>query len=123
MRPARSSLEYFERALENHTRVANVDRVTHQVYLIQRHTQSDVKLFLTDSYVLGLAEYYDIRGEIPDVDAIVTIGAYNSVSGDAWHQGQRDGVGVFQFKEFYGALNYEGRDFLAYVPPDPRGRS
>jgi hypothetical protein len=121
MRPGRSNFEFFEKALRGHTKVASVRREGDQTYVIERHSHSPIKVFLTNSYVVGLAEYHEVRGEVSGLDAIVTISPYNSVSGDAWRAGQADGVGVFQFKEFYGALNYEGDSFVSYVPRDPRG--
>jgi hypothetical protein len=117
---SRSNVEFFESRLRAHAKVAAVNREERRVYVIERHSQAPVKVFLTNSYVIGLAEYYDVRGRVPDLDAIVTISPYNSVSKDAWEAGQSDGVGVFQFREFYGALNYEGDRFVKYVPRDSR---
>lgn len=119
MRPGASNHEFFESRLLGHTKVKAVRR-DGDVYIIERHSQPTVKVFLTNSYVVGLAEYYEVRGNVSDLDAIVTISPYNSVSGDAWREGQADRIGVFQFKEFYGALNYDGDEFVRYVPPDAR---
>jgi hypothetical protein len=106
-----------------HTKVASLRRSEPHVYVVERHPLPAVKVLLTNSYVVGLAEYYEARSRIPDLDAIVTISPYNSVSRDAWEAGQDDGVGVFSFKEFYGALNYEGDQFVQYLPRDSRYRA
>jgi len=120
VRPGPSNLEFFENSLRAHRTVTSVRLEQPQVYVIERDSLPPVKVFLTNSYVVGLAEYHDVRGRIPDLDAIVTISPYNSVSRDAWDAGQTDGVGVFQFRQFYGALNYEGNRFVQYLPRDPR---
>jgi hypothetical protein len=117
--PTWSNRKFFESRVLAHRAVTGLKR-DGDVYEIERDSRPTVRVFLTNSYVVGLAEYYDICGKASDVDAIVTISPYNSVSGDAWRQGQDDGIGVFQFKEFYGALNYDGDGFVRYVPPDAR---
>jgi hypothetical protein len=106
--------------MEGHSKVNGLENPAPQVYVIERRDMAPVKIFLTNSYVVGQAEYFEVREQHPDLDALVTIGPYNSVATAAKHQGLDDGVGVFQFKEFYGALNYEGSDFVCYQPP--RGR-
>jgi hypothetical protein len=120
VRPTFSNIEFFEAKLDEHTKVKSHESPARQVYVIERHGKAPVKLYLTNSYVVGLAEYFEVLARHPDLDAIVTISPYNSVATAAKNQGLADGVGVFQFKEFYGALNYEGSDFVCYKPPGGR---
>jgi hypothetical protein len=118
--PSFSNIEFFEARMDGHSKVKGRENPAPQVYVIERHGMPPVKLYLTNSYVVGLAEYYEVREQHPDLDALVTIGPYNSVAAAAQDQGLADGVGVFQFKEFMGALNYEGRGFVHYKPPHSR---
>ena len=113
-RPTFSNIEFFENVMGGHSKVAELDNPESQVYVIKRHGLTDVKIFLTNSYVVGLAEYYEVLAAHPDVNAIVTIGPYNSVATDAKRQGLQDRVGVFQFKQFMGALHKEGNGFVQY---------
>jgi hypothetical protein len=85
--PTWSNRQFFETRLLTHRKVKGFER-DGDVYVIERDTQPPVRVFLTNSYVVGLAEHYEVCGKASDLDAIVTISPYNSVSGDAWRQGQ-----------------------------------
>lgn len=121
-RPSQGNVDFFESRVRAHAKVSSLGRPMPHVYAIERDSLPPVKVLLTNSYVVGLAEYHYARSRIPDLDAIVTISPYNSVSRDAWDAGQADGVGVFSFREFYGALNYQGDEFVQYLPRDSRYR-
>jgi hypothetical protein len=116
VRPSFSNVRFFEERMDGHSKVKSVEKPAPQVYVIERRGMGPVKIFLTNSYVVGLDEYFEVLGNHPDLDALVTIGPYNSVATAAKHQGIDDGVGVFQFKEFMGALHREGNDFVCYPP-------
>lgn len=111
--PSFANIEFFEARMEDHSKVAAMENPASQVYVIERHDMEPVKMFLTNSYVIGLAEYFEVLGEHPDVDALVTIGPYNSVADAAKYQGLEEFV-------YYQAPQRQSLRSPAPAP-DPRG--
>lgn len=116
-RLADSTVEFFLRTIGGHGKVSSISHESHTVFVVNRVAGlTDVRVWVCDVYTLGLADYLKIRAADPEIDAIVTMSGYNSWTRDAKEQGYSDGVGVFKFGEFMGALNYDGHDFIHYEP-------
>ncbi len=115
--PAKKSIDFFIRAVREHNRVTSVRQESPNLYIVERDGLSTVRVWLCDVYTLGVADYMHIRHEDPDVNCIVTISGFNSWTWDAKEAGYDDGVAVFKFGEFLGALHREGDDFVQYEPP------
>lgn len=98
--------------------IDGVEEVSYQVITAIRDGKSPVKTFLTNVYVVALADVYEILGEHPDLDAIVTMSAWNGYSTEAKEECKKRDVGLFTFKEFLGAVWYQGPRFLNYTPPE-----
>jgi hypothetical protein len=114
--PAKRSRDFFVEAIQDHTKVRVVVAETTQRYRIQRHGLSDVLVFLTNVYTLGIADYLAARRANPDADCVVTLSGHNRYTDEAKSKGIEDGVGVFKFGELYGALHKEGDDFFLHEP-------
>jgi hypothetical protein len=111
--PSTSSLEFFVRAVGEHTRVVGVDAEGSQVFRVRRRELPDVRVWVCDVYTLGVADYAAIRAADGDLDAIVTLSGYNQYTPQAKDQGKEDGIGVFKFGELMSALHRQGEGFVA----------
>jgi hypothetical protein len=116
--PDANSREFFKSTLGQHARVREVVEEAPQRYLLKRRGMDSVRLFLTNVYTLGIADYLAISQAHQDIDAIVTLSGYNTYTPEAKAQALQNGTGLFKFKELMGALHKEDEDeFAAYEPP------
>lgn len=115
--PRPSSIAAFTRYLSSNPMVAQVERLDEQIILVRRIGKSDLRVYLTNVYIVGLADVHEILFLESDIDAIVTMSAWNSYSREAKEHCRRLKVGLFKFKEFLGAVYYDGKQFFDYTPP------
>lgn len=116
--PRSESRETFLRYLKNSPVVQDVIEVSYQVIVVKRKRKSPIKSFLTNVYIVSLADVYEITAENPDIKAIVTMSAWNGYTREAKDHCVQRGIGLFRFSEFFGAVYYDGKAFLSYTPPE-----
>lgn len=87
-------------------------------YVVERPGKSELVLFLTNKYILSVADVIEILDEAPETNCIASTMAYNQYSPDAKAHCIDLGVGLFRVVELLGAVYYDGDDFLEYVPPE-----
>jgi hypothetical protein len=75
-------------------------------------------VYLTNLYVVGIADVHEIMSKFPEVNCIVTISNWNSYSNKAKEFSKSQGIGLFKYSEFYGALYYDNDGFYNYEPPE-----
>jgi hypothetical protein len=115
--PRPESVQAFVRFVSSNGFVTNVQQIKPQVYRITRRGRSDLLVFLTNIYVVGVADVHEIMATEPDLNAIITVSAWNGYSRDAKELCRSNKVGLFRFNEFLGAVHYDDKQFLDYVPP------
>lgn len=98
--------------------IVDVEEVSYQAITVIRNGKPPVKTFLTNVYVVSLADIYEIMGGCPDLNAIVTMSAWNGYTTEAKNECKKRNVGLFTFREFLGAVWYSGSRFLNYTPPE-----
>lgn len=105
--PDETSVTAFTTALEGHDKVKSVARRA-GTYVLDVALSSGRKLavFMTNLYVVGEADVREILAKHADVNCVVTLSAWNMTSGDAVMYGRQREIGVFTWKEFFGAINY-----------------
>lgn len=112
--PEERSVVEFVNALEQHSKVAEVaedaGELTVRVVLKSGHA---IRVRMTNIYCVGEADVRELLAEDPLLDAVVTLSAWNLVSGSAGSYGAERRVGVFTWKQFFGAINYQ--KFWLYV--------
>ena len=101
--PRRESIVFFEKAMNNHSRVSGFRCLSDSYYEIYRDELPTIKVFVANYYALSVSDYYDIVSDY-EIDCLVTISNWNSVTQDAYELGKSNGVGVFKMDEFLGAL-------------------
>ncbi len=118
--PRPESIETFIRYLSSNQVVISIKRKGAQLIEIIREGKSNLKVFMTNIYIVGLADVYEILSEVGNVDAIVTLSAWNSYTQEAKEECRKKDIGLFNFKEFLGAVYYDGQKFVYYIHPDDR---
>lgn len=111
--PDPQSIEAFITALQGHSKIVSASHRS-GTYLLDVRLENSTRLvvYMTNLYVVGEADVVEILGGHPDVNCIVTLSAWNMTGEDAVTYGRSRMVGVFKWKEFFGAINY--RKFWLY---------
>lgn len=115
--PRKESLLYFETAMNGHNRVTSCEKISEGYYKIIRDALPPILVFVSDFYALSTSDYYDVTRDY-NIDCLITISEWNTVTPDAYRLGKMNGVGVFTMREFMGAMNCENPS--AYVRPIDR---
>lgn len=118
--PRPESIKYFEDSTQRHSNVISVENTKGSVYDVSRYN-SPLRVHLTNIYIVGIADVHEILAHDADVNCIVTISAWNSYTQEAKDYCIASKIGLFKFREYYGALNFEGDKFLDYILPEDRG--
>ena len=95
-----------------------MEHPSEQELIVRRNGKSDLHVFMTNIYIVGISDVHDILSVCPTANAIVTMSAWNGYTQDAKNSCLRQKVGLFVFSEFLGAVYYDGEKFLNYTPPD-----
>jgi hypothetical protein len=116
-KPLSSSVSYFERVIGNHTAVASIKEVSENIYEIERvFPRTPVRILVADIYVVSEADIIEIVSEHHNLDCVLLIGFYNRTSLAAKERAKSENIGLFDMKEFFGALNFVGEKFINYEP-------
>ena len=102
--PNERSIKFFEEAISSHSQVTYIKQISEQYYEITRKSKSKVRIFLTDLYTVGYADYLDIKRKFPDINCIITISNWNGYTEQAKAKAKEQRIGIFVFNEFMGAL-------------------
>lgn len=118
--PRPESINTFIEYLGNNTAVTNVERESPQIIRVLRLPHSVLRVFMTNVYVVSLADVQEIISAAGKVNAIVTMSAWNGYTNEAKRQCKEMRIGLFTFREFLGAVHYNGLRFLNYILPEAR---
>lgn len=116
--PRPESFKAFEKYVNS--KVISMEKVDEQIYELKRIGKSTIKVYLTNIYTVSETDVYEILQEYPDLDCIVTMSAWNSYTSSAKEVCKDKKIGLFLFREFLGAIYYDGKKFLDYIPPKKR---
>lgn len=116
-KPARSSVEYFERIIKGHSVVTGLTEVSQNVYSIERTgNRPPIRVLVADIYVVSEADIFEIVTSTYQLNCILLIGFYNKYSNAAKQRAKEENIGLFDMKEFFGAINYTGTKLVCYEP-------
>ena len=116
--PRPESFKFFEQRVNSYDFCTIVNRNDLQIYEIVREGKSKLTVFLTNIYIVGEADVYEILDMHPEVDTIVTISNWNSYSLGAKELAKKSSVALFKMDEFQGAIYYDGQKYINYTPPE-----
>jgi hypothetical protein len=114
--PRPESINAFKKAVSGRSKISCFDEISNVTYLLHRYSLSDIKVYLTNIYSVSLADVVEIIGIDKYINAIVTMSVWNGYTKEAEDYCKEQGIGLFVFTEFMGALNYEGYKFINYEP-------
>lgn len=119
--PWQQHQDYLLTRLGSSPIVSRVQALSRFRYVVQRPGKAELDLYLTNKYILSVADVIEILDEAPEINCIVSTMDYNQYSPEAKSHCIDHGVGLFRVVELLGAVYYDGDRFLKYVPPE-RGR-
>ena len=112
---AGSTRDFFVRGMEGHSAVLDITRLDGDVYLIERtNDRPDIKVLIADIYIAGEGDILEITYDYSDIDCIVLVGFYNRYSRAAKNLAKERNIGLYDNREFFGAVNCTGYAFLNY---------
>jgi hypothetical protein len=106
-RPVHTQEEFFARAIESHNKVESIERLTKQVYRVNRvDGLPPLTVYVGDIYTVGEADMIEITSEHEEVNCVVAVSNWNEYTQEAKKFGMERKIGLFTFTEFMGALNW-----------------
>jgi hypothetical protein len=119
-KPSQKSIDALINYLRSNNVVQSVQQVDSHTLIITRNRKTELHVFMTNAYIVGIAEIYEIMSGNSSVNAIVAMSEWNSYTHEAKEHCKQQNIGLFTFKEFLGAMYYNGKKFINYVPPRDR---
>lgn len=101
-----SVITFFEKALRGHNMVLKFTRTDDILFHLTLQTGQTMDVLLVNEYTLGLAAVLRARDEFPTAEHIVTGANWNAYTMEAKEYGWDNELGVFNLREFLGALNW-----------------
>ncbi|NFH68857.1 hypothetical protein FDC35_05460 [Clostridium botulinum] len=114
--PRPESIQAFIKYVSSKPFVKDIEVLDTQIFEVKRENKSNITVFLTNIYVVSQADVIDILTEYPNIDCIVTVSAWNKYAESAKIEAKENNIGLFKFKEFLGAVYYDGQEFIDYKP-------
>lgn len=100
--------------------VTSVESIDDFRMVVHRGSMSDIHVYLSNQYELGVADVFQILAEAAETTCIVSTMDYNHYSTEAKDRAMEAGVGLFKAIEFLGAVYFDGQEFLEYLSPEQR---
>ncbi len=116
-----SSKDFFENGMRGHNAVNRITDLGNNIYLITRtNDRPELRILVADIYIVGEADVIEIDPNLLGVDGIVLIGFYNKYSSAAKELTKEMNVGLFDNREFFGAVNCRDYAFINYVKKEDK---
>lgn len=116
--PRPESMDALIKYTSSNPCVSEVIQQSNQILKIIRNKKSEILVHVTNIYIVSETDIEEILLDNSDIDCIVTVSAWNSYTSYAKELAKSKRIGLFKFKEFLGALYYEGDAFVNYLPPE-----
>lgn len=119
-RPRPQQREFLVKSLLQRGSVDDVTEVDDHHYVVEREGKPTLYVYLTNKYMLSVADVMEILEESVLTNCIVSTMGHNRYSPEAKEYCRDLGVGLFRTPELLGAVYYDGDRFLDYMPPERR---
>lgn len=113
-----SSICFFEKVLNGHTKVKSVIRERDIFFRIETYDNIILNTLLLDEYRFGFATLLEALEDFPDAQYIVYGGKWNRSTGDADKYAEDNEIGIFNYNDFLGAINLKNP--LKYIKENDR---
>ncbi|MCU4819331.1 hypothetical protein P4G73_32425 [Bacillus cereus] len=122
--PRPESINFFLDVISNHQSVKAVEQIGLPLFKVTKQNNSELIALLVNIYILSESELFDLYSRYPKIDVIVNSSNWNQYTLSAKALAKENKIGLFSFKEFMGALNYDNKDFfISYISPEERKRN
>ena len=106
---------FFEKMMKGHARVTELRPAGVQEFDVIRDYGDTIRVYLSGKYTFGVLDLLGLLERQPGVNCIVSASSYCGYTPDAKQEAQGRRIGLFDLKEFKGAMNY--REFWNYTAP------
>lgn len=97
--------------------VEDFHQIGENIYeIIRIGSKPTIKVLLVDIYVVSEADVFEIISTNNNLDCILLVGYCNSTTVAAKEKAKSENIGLFDFREFMGAINFTGEKFINYEP-------
>lgn len=114
-RPRPEHREFLVKYLLARPVVSDVTVIDDFRLVVTRPGKTDIHIYLTNAYELGVADVEEILALAPETTCIVSTMDYNHYSTAAKELAKERGVGLFRTTELLGAVYFDGTRFLEYL--------
>lgn len=119
--PRPESIRFFLDVISKHQSVKSVEQIELPLFKIIKRNDSELRVLLVNIYILSESEFLDIYSRYQNIDAIVNSSNWNDYTGSAKSLAKEHSIGLFNFTEFMGALNFDNKHhFINYISPRER---
>ncbi|WP_405114231.1 hypothetical protein MHH28_09435 [Paenibacillus sp. FSL K6-1217] len=102
-----SSIVWFGNVMRAHTKIIHVEREQDILFTIKVNEDGNYKVLLLDEYRMGAAAVFKAIEEFGNIDFIVYGGNWNAATGEAYKVAKENGLALFNYSGFMGALNFK----------------
>lgn len=117
-RPRPEHRDFLVSRLRTNGFVTRIEEIDDFHFLVERSGKTDIRIYLTNKYILSVTDVMEILDRSPETTCIVSTMNYNQYTPEAKEYCMERGVGLFKAVELFGAIYRDGRSFLEYVPPE-----
>lgn len=112
--PRPDSIQTFCTYVLGNSHVHTIQQIADVIFKVEKTNGNSIIVFLTNIYTVSIADIMEILSNASTINAIVTVSAWNGYTSEAKEYSELQKVGLFTFKEFMGAINYDGTRFIKY---------
>lgn len=114
--PRPESIDFFVNGVTNHEQVTDINKISDIIYEVKKIDGDTLIVYLTNVYIVTEADIEEITMNASDheINVIVTMSAWNSYTKEAKEYAKNQNMALFTYREFYGALNFNGSKFINY---------
>lgn len=114
-----STISFVERTLGSRDNLIHVSRESDIVFNIARDDGEVIIALVVGRYTISLNDVIRAKSEFPQITCIVGEGNWSGYTEEAKEYGSSIGVGVFEMREFLGAINW--KNVNSYHRKDRKG--
>lgn len=115
--PRLDSSKFFYNLISNHSKVKKIEQIGIPLFSIEKKNGDTLIALLVDIYIISDAEILDLMSRYSNIDVVINISMWNEYTDSAKVIAKEHQIGLFELKEFMGALNCVTRKtFLNYIP-------
>lgn len=105
--------DFFEDRMSAHSKVRSLKKLDDGLYKIGLSDSREITVFICECYSYGMAQYAETVEKRGKLDAVIINSNWCGYTGELKAQCRKEGVGLFDIRDFMGALNQ--KEFWLYL--------